>query len=92
MSIDRPIELLKKKGFRDTFQILTPKNRKMEKHEFYKNLNQFSYYNSFFRVKDELIDKGLIELIAANGKKFIRLTKKGLDIYNKLLEIDEIIT
>ena len=87
------IGFLKKKGFRDTFQVLTQyKNYKVDKHTFYNELNKFSYYNSFFRVKDDLIGKGLITIEQnANKKKYIKLTDKGLDVYNRLVAINELI-
>lgn len=92
MTIDDITVLLRKKGFRDTFQILTSlKEFKCEKHLFYNELNRFSYYNSFFRIKDELIKRGLIDIEVDDGKKFITLTKKGIDVYNRLLEINDII-
>ncbi len=76
------IGLLKKKGFKDTYKVLiNQKGFKTDKHTFYDELNKFSYYNSFFRVKEELINKGLIEIIQINGVKYIKLTKKGLDVY-----------
>ena len=86
------IRLFKKKGFRDVYQVLMQyKDYKVDKHTFYNDLNKFSYYNSFFRVKDELIKKGLIEIEQNNKVKYIKLTNKGLDIYNKLSEIDTLI-
>ena len=87
------IGFLKKKGFRDTFQVLTQfKNYKVDKHTFYNELNKFSYYNSFFRVKDDLVGKGLITIEHnANKKKYIKLTDKGLDVFNRLVEINELI-
>ena len=87
------IGFLKKKGFRDTFQVLTQvKNHKVDKHTFYHELNKFSYYNSFFRVKDDLIEKGLITIEHnTNKKKYIKLTDKGLDVFNRLVEINELI-
>ncbi|MHA1294489.1 MAG: hypothetical protein ACTSQJ_17760 [Promethearchaeota archaeon] len=92
MSISDIIALMKKKGFRDTLQILTTcKGFKCERKAFYTELNKFSYYNSFFRVQDELVKRGLIEIIKENGKKQIKLTKKGLEVYNKLLEINDLI-
>ncbi len=92
MVISDLIGFLKKKGFRDTIEVLTKfKSYKAEKHSFYNELNKFSYYNSFFRVKDLLINKGLIEIENDNKKKFIKLTNKGLDVYNKLVEINELI-
>ena len=92
MSINDLTTLLKKKGFRDTYQILTSnKNYKCEKHAFYNELNKFSYYNSFFRIKNELIKRGLLEIEINDGKKYITLTKRGVDVYNKLMEINDII-
>ncbi|MHA2391885.1 MAG: hypothetical protein ACXAEX_07935 [Promethearchaeota archaeon] len=86
------IGLLKKKGFKDTMFVLTKQpNHKIDKHTFYSELNKFSYYNSFFRVKDELIKKGLIEIEANNKVKYVKLTEKGLDVYNRLNEINKLI-
>ncbi len=91
MSITDLTSLLKKKGFRDTYHILASKNFKCEKHAFYNELNKFSYYNSFFRIKDELIKRGLLEIKINDGKKYITLTKRGVDVYNKLIEIKNLI-
>jgi len=92
MVINDLISFLKKKGFRDTLAVLTQfKNFKVDKHTFYNELNKFSYYNSFFRVKDDLIDKGLIEIEHNNKKKYVKLTEKGLDVYNRLVEINKLI-
>ncbi|MFX1557967.1 MAG: hypothetical protein ACFFC1_11265 [Promethearchaeota archaeon] len=92
MAIDDLISFLKKKGFRDTLEVLTQfKNYKTDKHTFYNELNKFSYYNSFFRVKDEMIDRGLIEIELNNKKKYVKLTDKGLDVYNRLVEINKLI-
>ncbi len=87
------IGLLKKKGFKDTFQVLiNQKDYQADKHTFYNELNKFSYYNSFFRVKEDLIKKGLIMIEQHNGVKNIKLTEKGLDLYKKLNEIDDLIS
>jgi len=92
MTIDDLINFLKKKGFRDTLEVLIQfKGFKTDKHTFYNELNKFSYYNSFFRVKEDLIDKGLIAIELNNKKKYVKLTEKGLDVYNKLIEITNII-
>lgn len=92
MAINEIINFLKKKGFRDTFQVLTQfKNYETDKHTFYNELNKFSYYNSFFRVKEDLINKGLIKIERSNKKKMVKLTKKGLEVYNKLIEISDLI-
>lgn len=67
------------------------KDYKVDKHTFYYDLNKFSYYNSFFRVKDELIKRGLIEIEQNNKVKYVKLTNKGLEVYNKLSEINTLI-
>ena len=67
------------------------KNFRADKHTFYNELNKFSYYNSFFRVKDDMIEKGLISIEENNKKKYVKLTDKGLLIYNKLVEINNLI-
>jgi len=86
------ISLLKKKGFKDTLAVLiNQKEYQTDKHSFYNELNKFSYYNSFFRIKDELIKKGLIEITNTNKVKTIKLTKKGLDVYEKLNEINNMV-
>ncbi|MBD3197606.1 MAG: hypothetical protein GF317_21305 [Candidatus Lokiarchaeota archaeon] len=93
MTIDDLISFLKKKGFRDTLKVLTSfKENSVDKHTFYNELNKFSYYNSYFRVKEELIKRGLIEIVKDESKKIIKLTDKGLDVYNRLVEINSLIT
>ncbi|MFX0186348.1 MAG: hypothetical protein ACFE8A_01290 [Candidatus Hodarchaeota archaeon] len=92
MTINDLTALMKKKGFLDTFHILTSsKDYKCEIHAFYNELNQFSYYNSFFRIKEELIKRKLIEIEVNDGKKYIKLTERGVEVYNKLMEINDII-
>ena len=92
MALDDLFNIFKKKGIRDTYEILTKfKNFKTNIHTFYKELNKFSYYNSFLRVKDKLIRKELIIIESQNRDKLIRLTKKGIDIYLKLVEINEML-
>jgi len=92
MTIDDLINFLKKKGFRDTLEVLIQfKGYKTDKHTFYNELNKFSYYNSFFRVKEDLINKGLIAIELNNKKKYVKLTDKGLEVYNRLVEINNLI-
>jgi len=83
---------LKKKGVRDTFQILSQfKNYRIEKRIFYKKLNKFSYYNAFFREKNKLLERGIINIKKKEGKTFISLTKKGITLLNKLKELNNLI-
>jgi len=92
MAINDVIKFMKKKGFLDTFTVLTQfKDYKTDKHTFYNELNKFSYYNSYFRVKSDLIKKGIIKEEKNSKIKQIKLTEKGLEIYNKLNEINELI-
>jgi len=92
LTIDDLISFLKKKGFRDTLEVLmNSKGHKIDKHSFYNELNKFSYYNSYFRVKEDLIERGLITIEQNNKKKYVKLTSKGLDVYNRLVEINNLI-
>ena len=63
----------------------------MERREFYRHLNKFSNYHSFFKVRDDLIDRELIEIQKNHEKKYIKLTDKGIRLYNKLMEVYDII-
>ena len=78
---------MKKKGFKDTLQILSKrKDYKINKHTFYKELNKFSYYNSFLRVKDILLNRDIIYVKKNKNKKLeISLTPKGIVILEKIL-------
>lgn len=90
--IEELVRLVRKKGFVDTLQVLMSfKGNRVEKHTFYNELNKFSYYNSFFRVKDELINRKLIRIETSDNKKYIVLTERGLAIYNKLVEVNKMI-
>ncbi len=85
---------MKKKGFKDTLQILSKrKEYKMNKHTFYKELNKFSYYNSFLRVKEILLDREIINIKKNKNKRLeISLTPKGIVILEKIEELNELFT
>ncbi len=85
---------MKKKGFKDTLQILSKrKDYKINKHTFYKELNKFSYYNSFLRVKDILLNRNIIYVKKNKNKKLeISLTPKGVVILEKIQELNELFT
>jgi len=85
---------MKKKGFKDTLQILSKrKEYKMNKHTFYKELNKFSYYNSFLRVKEILLDREIINIKKNKNKRLeISLTQKGISILTKIEELNELFT
>ncbi len=93
MDLDDVINLLKKKGFSDTYNILLNfRKYKAEFHEFYKEFNKISYYNSFLRIKEELIKKKLININKSQNKKYISLSELGINVYNKLIELNDILT
>jgi hypothetical protein len=60
---------------------------------FYRILNHFSYHNAFLRVRDDLIRRNIIEMpieLSENKRiKYIKLTKKGIKIYEILKLLDE---
>ena len=91
MTISKLIKLIKKKGFLDTLEVIMQfkdEDYKTDKHSFYDGLNKFSYYNSFFRVKADLHEKVLIRIEKDEyNRTYIQLTNKGLQVYDKLIEI-----
>jgi len=92
MTVEELINFIKKRGINDTFQILSQfENNKTEKRIFYEKLNRISYYNSFLRVKDKLIEKKLISFEKNDGKTYIGLTKKGKTVLDKLTELNKLI-
>ena len=92
MTVEELINFIKKRGINDTFQILSQfENNKTEKRVFYDKLNRFSYYNSFLRVKDKLVEKKLISIEKNSGKMYIGLTEKGKTVLHKLTELNKLI-
>ena len=92
MVLEELINFIKKRGINDTFKILSQfDNNKTEKRVFYDKLNKFSYYNSFLRVKDRLIEKKLVSFERNNGKTYIGLTDKGKIVLDKLTELNKLI-
>ena len=82
--------LFQRIGFFHTLDILDGQN-KMSLREFYDAMNEISYYNAFFRVKDEMVSCGLIKLTKAK-KRYIELTKEGKrikDLVDELKKIEE---
>ena len=92
LEIEDLLKLIKKKGFSNTLHVLaTFENYKADKHVFYDELNKISYYNSFIRIKDELLERGLIQLKTYGSTRYIILTEKGIEIYDKLTEINKLV-
>jgi len=92
MSFEELYLVLNKRGFFNTFQVLSQfKEYKAEKGEFYRILTDFSNYNSFLRIKDKLMESKLINLEKNNGQEYIGLTEKGKSVYDSLLVLNELI-
>jgi len=72
--------------------LLKFKNYTVELHEFYKELNKISYYSSFLRIKEKLLQKNLIKIHKSKNKKYISLTELGIKVYTKLIEINDNLT
>lgn len=92
LMMDELIKLLKKRGIYNTFNVISLfQNFRVDKHSFYMKLNEFSHYNSFIRVKDELIEKGLLNVILNNGACYFELTHKGQRMLYLLKELDKLL-
>jgi hypothetical protein len=88
-------KLYRKKGVNETLDVLNNYEGKAAKQsEFFQTLkDRESYLNSFFRVKDELLKYKLIAYrLDEDNEKVIYITEKGLELYNKIQEIEKIIT
>lgn len=87
-------ELFKKRGFYETlYTLYNAKNYTLIFPEFFERLGEMgSYYNAFFRVKEDLVNHGLIEFKKnRTNEKIIRLTKKGIEITKILKKIDSLV-
>jgi len=92
MSFEELYSVLNKRGFFNTFQVLSQfEEYKAEKGEFYRILIEFSNYNSFLRIKDKLLESKLISVENFSGKVYIGLTQKGKSVYESLLHLNELI-
>ncbi len=86
------IKLLNKRGIYNTFQVLSLfDNFRADKYTFYKKLNEFSYYNSFLRIKDALIKRGLLIVDKHNKSCYYELTSKGREVFALLKKLDELL-
>ena len=88
-------KLYRKKGVNETLDVLNNyKGQAAKQSEFFQTLkDRESYLNSFFRVKDELLKYKLIAYrLDDDNEKVIYITEKGREFYNKIMEIEKIIT
>lgn len=73
--------LLKKIGFYKTLEILNTRGNAITLRTFHERLFKTkTYYNAFYRIKDDMISKGLVAIYydESNEVKRIKLTKKGI--------------
>ncbi|MFW9877402.1 MAG: hypothetical protein ACFFG0_30300 [Candidatus Thorarchaeota archaeon] len=93
------LNLLKKNGFYEVLEILSLKGNAMNLNRFFRILfKNKSYYNAFYRVKEEMLEKGLIEIYyfhnyGKNNKttRMIKLTSKGISIKRYLNSIKKVL-
>lgn len=80
--------LLKKSGFYKTINILPSDGRSIRLNEFYAKLTKYDHYNTFLRIKSELLKKEIIE-IDYNKKhiRYIKLTGNGIVLKLRLKEL-----
>ena len=88
-------DLFRKRGFHETLLTLyTAKNYALSVTEFNEKLEQEtgSYYNAFFRVKEEMKKYGILEHKKnREGEKVIALTRKGVKIMQILNTINDLL-
>lgn len=87
-------ELFRKNGFWLTLDILkNASNSELKECDFFSELRKGdSYLNDFYRNKDEMLKYGLIAYkLDENYDKVLFLTQKGGQLYNKILEAEELL-
>lgn len=84
-------ECIKRRGFLDTILILG-QNGEMEQKVFFDSLLQSEgYYNAYLRSKQHLLDNDIIMFKMNRDKKMISLTERGMNVYNKFKEIEDLL-
>ncbi len=87
-------KMFRRKGFGETLEILNSfQEGEATQNLFFKTLKKNkSYLNSFFRVKGDLLKKGLIAYkLDEEYEKVIYLTEKGNELINKISEIETLV-
>jgi len=80
--------LLKKIGFYKTINILPSDGRSIKLHRFYATLIKTDNYNTFLRIRFELLEKEIIEIYYnENHIRDIRLTRKGVILKHRVKEL-----
>lgn len=86
--------MFRRKGFGETLEILNSfQEGEATQNLFFKTLKKNkSYLNSFFRVKGDLLDKGLIAYkLDEEYEKVIYMTEKGKELYKQIGEIEALV-
>jgi hypothetical protein len=94
MAIETIFKLFRKKGFSETLEILNSFPEKAAAQTtFFKTLKKWdSYPNTFFRVRTDLLKHKLIGYrLNDENEKVIFLTKKGINILDRLQQIENIL-
>jgi predicted transcriptional regulator len=90
--MDELIKLLNKRGIYITFKVLSLfDNFRADKHSFYQKLNEFSYYNSFLRIKNKLLESELLNISNHNKTAYYELTSKGKRMFFLLKELQKLL-
>lgn len=80
--------LLKKIGFYRTMEILPGDGRKIKLSEFFVKLLKSDHYNTFARIKFDLLEKGIIEIdYNKNHTRYIKLTRNGVILKHDVLRL-----
>ncbi len=80
--------LLRKLGFYKTINILPGDGNSIRVNEFFAKLMKTDYYNTFLRIKFELLEKEIIEIDYNDEHiRYIRLTKNGVILKLRLKEL-----
>jgi len=85
------LKILRHRGFLETLKIIHDSPGSIiSQSEFFKTLNeQGCYPNVFFRVKQPLLDMGIIRYkLNEKNDKMIELTEKGHEIWKKLEKLN----
>ncbi|MCF2140787.1 MAG: hypothetical protein K9W44_12095 [Candidatus Lokiarchaeota archaeon] len=86
--------LFRRRGFSETLEILADyPNCEVLQSDFFKRLvDSNSYPNIYFRVKNDLLKHDIIAYkLDKDNNKVIYLTEKGVEIWNKINEIEKLL-
>ena len=94
MMTNKFFKLFRRRGFFDTMEVLSKApNMEAVQSDFFNNLKKIkSYPNTYFRVKQDLLDHKIIGYkLNDENEKVIYLTEIGKEIIDRLEQIEEIL-